>query len=297
LVGHIDVHERQSPQLHHLFWLFSINGVWVPLAALLGVWWALRRRHWLDIWSLTWVLPIVEISSLGNLDAISRRSALDPLQIMYPLGMAWHAAVIPFSLLALRGLGPIGEWVDAHVRWKVWLAGGLVVGLIGCLLGVVFSRPIVTWSKEVVPPITGAVASPADVEAYRWLRANSPRSAKVLNYPGRYEGQWVPVIAERESVYVRDQLFYVGADGLRQRQETMAAAFLDPASEVAYDLMHEHGIDYVVVPQWLNRPALFSTQLRWREPERLPQRSPFSDANYLGLVADFDGAQVWQLKD
>jgi hypothetical protein len=61
--------------------------------------------------------------------------------------------------------------------------------------------------------------------------------------------------------------------------------------------MHEHGIDYVVVPQWLNRPEVRPTQFRWREPERLLQLSRFSDAEYLVLVADFDGAQIWQLKD
>ena len=297
LVGKIDVHERQFPQLQHLFWLFSINGGWVPLAALFGVWWAARRRHWLDIWSLTWVLPIVEISSLGNLDALSRRSALDPLQIMYPLGVAWHSTVIPFSLLAVRGLRPIGEWVAYRIRWKVWVSRGLALALLGCLLTVALSGWIVTWSKTVVPPITGAVASYADVEAYSWLRANSPPSAKVLNYPGRYEGQWVPVIAERESVYIRDQLFYIDANALREWQKEMGGAFLDPASEGAYELMYEHGIDYVVVPQWLNRPDLLSTQLRWREPDQLPQQSEFGYAEYLRLVADFDGAQVWQVKD
>ncbi len=297
LVGEIDVHERQSPQMQHLFWLFSINGGWVPLAALLGVWWAARRRHWLDIWSLTWVLPIVEISSLGNLDTLSRRNALDPLQIAYPLGMAWHATVIPLSLLAARGLRPIGEWVAYRMRWKAWLSGGLVFGIIGCLLGVAFSRPLVAWSKTLIPPITGAVASTADLKAYNWLRVNSPQSAKVLNYPGRYEGQWVPVIAERESVYIRDQLFYVRAGSLRQWQQNMTVAFLDPASGGAHELMRENGIDYVVVPQWLNQPSLPSTQLRWREPERLPQLSRFQDAKYLRLVADFDGAQVWQFKD
>ena len=105
------------------------------------------------------------------------------------------------------------------------------------------------------------------------------------------------MIAERESVYVRDQLFYVGAGDLRQKQRTLAAAFLNPASEEAHELMYEHGIDYVVVPQWLNRPAVLPTQLRWHEPERLPQHSSFSDAKYLRLVAEFDGAQVWKLKD
>jgi hypothetical protein len=162
---------------------------------------------------------------------------------------------------------------------------------------VAFSRPIVAWSKTSVPPITGAVASTADLEAYKWLRENSPQRAKVLNYPGRYEGQWVPVIAERESVYVRDQLFYVRADSLRKLQHEMTVAYLDPASDASHELMRKNGIDYVVVPHWLNQPSLSNMQLRWRGPERLPQRSRFSDAKYLSLVADFDGAQVWKFND
>ena len=297
MISQIDVHERQSPQLQHLVWLFYINGGWVPIVALLGVWWACRRRHWLDIWSLTWVVPIVEISSLGNLDTISRRTVLDPMQIVYPFGIAWHATIIPFSLLAVRGIRPVVDWVESYARWKMWISGVLVLGLVACLLSIAFRGPISAWSKAVVPPITGAIASSADVEAYLWLRTNSPSSAKVLNYPGRYEGQWVSVIAERTSVYIRDQLFYLGADGLRQGQQIMAVAFLDPASNRAYELMIDHGIDYVVVPQWFNHPDSLSAQLRWRDPQRLPQLSKFSDAKYLDLVAVFDGAQVWKLKE
>ena len=297
MISQIDVHERQSPQLHHLVWLFYINGGWVPIVALLGVWWACRWRHWLDIWSLTWVVPIVEISSLGNLDTISRRTVLDPMQIVYPFGIAWHATIIPLSLLAVRGMRPVLDWVESHWRWKMRISGVLVLGLVACMLGIAFRVPVVAWSKAVVPPITGAIASSADVEAYLWLRTNSPSSAKVLNYPGRYEGQWVSVIAERTSVYIRDQLFYLGADGLRQGQQTMTLAFLDPASDRAYELMIDHGIDYVVVPQWFNHPDSLSAQLRWRDPQRLPQLSSFSDAKYLDLVAAFDGAQVWKLKE
>ena len=77
----------------------------------------------------------------------------------------------------------------------------------------------------------------------------------------------------------------------------MAVAFLDPASNRAYELMIDHGIDYVVVPQWFNHPDSLSAQLRWRDPQRLPQLSKFSDAKYLDLVAVFDGAQVWKLKE
>ena len=76
----------------------------------------------------------------------------------------------------------------------------------------------------------------------------------------------------------------------------MAVAFLDPSSDEAYDLIVKHEIDYVVVPQWFNVSGILQTELRWREPDKLPQVSLFHDAGYLDMVANFDGAQVWQVK-
>jgi hypothetical protein len=296
MLGQISVHERQSPQLHHLLWVFIVNGGLVPFFALLGVWWASRRRHWLDIWSISWLVPIVEISSLGNLDALSRRTLIDPLQIFYPLGMAWHATIIPIALLAARGLEPIGDWIASKRFWKEWLVTILSIMLFLGGIALMMNKSVVSWTRTYVPQITGALATPADVHAYQWLRDNSPSDSKVLNYPGRYEGQWAPVISERTAVYIRDQLFYIGADNLRNLQHTMTVAFLDPSSDEAYDLIVKHEIDYVVVPQWFNVSGILQTELRWREPDKLPQASLFKDADYLDMVANFDGAQVWQVK-
>ena len=76
----------------------------------------------------------------------------------------------------------------------------------------------------------------------------------------------------------------------------MAVAFLDPVSDEAYDLISRHEIDYIVVPQWLNVSNIDQTQLRWKEPDKLPQVTSFEDASYLDLAANFDGAQVWRVK-
>jgi hypothetical protein len=51
-----------------------------------------------------------------------------------------------------------------------------------------------------------------------------------------------------------------------------------------------------VVPQWLNVSDIDQTQLRWKEPDKLPQVTSFEDASYLDLAANFDGAQVWRVK-
>ena len=297
LVHQIDVHERQFPQLHHLAWLLQINGVWVPILATLGLFVAARRRHWLDVWSVTWLLSIIEVSSLGNLDNLSRQTALDPMQVFYPFGVAWHATVIPLSLLAARALYPLGCWFARIARWERVVMHIVTLLLVVVGMGVAFRKPIATWSKSFVKPITGAVASEADTLVYNWIRANTPRDARLLNYPGSYEGQWAPVIAERQSVFFRDQLFYIGAEEMRHNKAAMVEAYLDPNSQQAYDLMRRNSIDYVVVPQALSRPELLVEQLRWRSPDYLVQRSWFADAPYQQLVADFDGAQIWQLKD
>ena len=296
MLGQISVHERQSPQLHHLLWVLTVNGGVIPLFALIGIWWSVRSRHWLDIWSISWLVPIVEISSLGNLDALSRRTLIDPMQIFYPFGMAWHATIIPLALLASRGLEPIGDWIAAKRFWKEWLTGSLSIILLLTGLGLVMHKSVISWTRAYVPQITGAVATSADVRAYQWLGDNSPSDSKVLNYPGRYEGQWATVISERTSVYIRDQLFYIGAEDLRNLQKNMTVAFLDPASDEAYDLMYRYKIDYIVVPQWLNVSDIDQTQLRWKEPDKLPQVTSFEDASYLDLAANFDGAQVWRVK-
>ncbi|SVE41891.1 uncharacterized protein METZ01_LOCUS494745, partial [marine metagenome] len=167
MLGQISVHERQSPQLHHLLWVLTVNGGLIPLFALIGIRWSARSRHWLDIWSISWLVPIIEISSLGNLDALSRRTLIDPLQIFYPLGMAWHATIIPIALLASRGLEPIGDWIASKRFWKRWLVTALSTILFLGGVAVIMNKSVVSWTRAYVPQITGALATQADVSAYQ----------------------------------------------------------------------------------------------------------------------------------
>ena len=297
LVPLIEVHERQAPHMQHLLWLAGLNGVWLPLVALAGVWWALRQRHWLDVWCVVWLLPIVELSALGNLDQWSRRFAVDPLQVLYPLGIAWHATIIPLPLLAARALQPLGNWIARAGNWQRYLSLSLGAVLALVALGIAMQQRLVQWSQGRVMAITGALATPADLAAYDWLRTNTAPTALLLNYPGRFEGQWAPVIAERPAVFIRDQLFYIGAKALRSVQPALEAAYLNPEQAASCAQLREQAIDYLVVPQALAHPERWRQQLRWRAPAVAAQRPHFEDSACLTLRADFDGAQVWQVVD
>ena len=157
----------------------------------------------------------------------------------------------------------------------------------------VLNRPILAATKGVLT-ITGAYASPADIQAMLWLKANAPPDALVLNYPA-YEGDWAAVIAERNAVYFRPQLFYIG-DGPAQRLwAALQPAYLDPAAPASAELVRGYGVDYVLVPQLVTRPGLFPQMLRWRYPDLPPQSSSFDQAAYLELAADFDGARVYKV--
>jgi hypothetical protein len=296
LIAQIDVHERQSPLAVWLDWLYVANGVWVVWAAVLGLWWSLRRRHWLDLFCLTWMVAILEFAVWGNLDALSRQTRLDPFQVLYPFGMAWHAPIIPLPLLATSVLVPLGRWVAARWQgWQPWLTRALSIGL-AVEMAALGSLPF--WAVHIRPAqlnITGMVATTADLQAYAWIKANTPPTARLLNAPGAFEGQWAPVLAERDAVYLRDQLFYIHAHALRQEWQQFVAVFADPANPQSRTLLQTSGIDYIVVPQLYNRPEQLPTLLRWRKPTFATKLSDFKNAPWLTLSADFDGAQVWRV--
>ncbi len=136
-----------------------------------------------------------------------------------------------------------------------------------------------------------------------WLRHNTPHDALILNQPGPHEADWAPVIAERRTVYFRPQPFFrdngsgqVGTvDVFSPQQERLLAFWRDPADSANAALLRDESIDYVLVPQVIGRPASFETMFRWRAPftEARPMRSCVCDAEYLTLVFDANGAQVF----
>ena len=60
-------------------------------------------------------------------------------------------------------------------------------------------------------------------------KANSAPDARVLNYPGPHEADWVPVIAERDSIYFRPQPFFRGTEDVEAEQERLLAFWEDPS--------------------------------------------------------------------
>ena len=119
----------------------------------------------------------------------------------------------------------------------------------------------------------------------------------MLNYPAPHEGDWVPVISERDSVYFRPQPFFRGTEAVEAEQAALLAFWRNPADPANADLLRQHNIRYVIVPQLIANPASIETMVRWRVPlETVEAQSQVSAAPYLEQVFEQNGASVWAVK-
>lgn len=315
------------------FWRVMIvyHGALIVPVALLGAVVGLRRRSQIALLAVGWLLLILDFSTTGVVERLLPW-LLDPLlRYDYPFSIAWHGPIIPYTLLG--GLGLLWLWehvLEARLgarlaRWTYAAAG--IVGVIA-LLALLLNQPLLAFSKGRVS-FFGAFASHADVDAMHWLRANTPAEARVLNFPGPQEGDWVPVIAERDSVYYRWQPFFrvdesaqaenqrlwaawearidpahvealqaAGQGYITTEQAVLYAFWRDPADPAHAEALRAFGVDYVIVPQVVGSPASFETMFRWREPFawKIEMASPVSAADYLELVYEAEGAQVYRVK-
>jgi hypothetical protein len=164
------------------------------------------------------------------------------------------------------------------------------------LAGMVFNREILAFSKGRVG-FFGAFSSHDDVRAMEWLRNNTPPDTRILNYPAPHEADWVPVIAERDSVYYRPQPFFRGDEASRAEQEALMAFWNDPADPDNAGRLREASIDYVIVPQIVTDPDSMAGMFRWRAPFTVEMRSTVDEAVYLTQVFDANGARVYELSD
>jgi hypothetical protein len=269
------------------------------LVALVGLIIGLRGRQHIAWLSLGWVLLALDFASFGILERTVPLLVAPILRYDYPFSIAWHAPIVPYVLLGGLVLEAVyrrwGARLTVRVAWGV-----LAVVAVAVILGGVFNRQILAASKGRVT-FFGAFASHADVAAMTWLRENTPPDALVLNFPGPQEGDWVPVIAERLSVYYRPQPFFLReGDPLADTPEQVAlrAFWDDPAAPSSRDLLDEYGIHYVIVPQVIGNPDSFTTQYRWRRPftDLIEMQSSVSEADGLTLVFDADGAQVYAVE-
>lgn len=288
------------------------HGVWiVPMAvvgAIVGIWRRGMMHHapttphdltnQTAILAMGWLILVLDFSTLGILERLVPWLVVPLTRYDYPFSIAWHGPIIPYTILGGIGLHWLwGRWLERRVgaavhRYAYAILGVLIVVALGVL---VLNRELLAFSKGRVG-FFGAFASHADVQAMEWLRENTPPDARILNFPGPQEGDWVPVIAERDSVYYRIQPFFRGAESSLSEQERLRAFWEDPADLANAELLETAGIDYVIVPQLVTDPASIETMFRWRAPftEALAMRSRMEDAPYLRLVFDSDGARVYE---
>jgi hypothetical protein len=296
LVPGVHVKEHLFASWAYLSVLFDFHGLPIVVPALAGLVLAVRRRSPADVWMLTWLVPIVEFGLDGSLDRWALGTGFDPFQIMYPYGILWHALILPLAyfaaLAAATGVRLMerGSAGDLLVRLRAPACGLAIVGGLGAA---VFNQPLVEATKGRFT-FTGAYSTPPDLQAMYWLKANTSPDALVLNYPD-YESHWAPIVAERNAVYFRPQLFFIGDDPAQRQWADLLPAYLDPAAPGSADLMRDYGVDYVLVPQIVTRPELFPEMLRWRQPDLPLLQSSFDEVEYLELVVDFAGARVYRV--
>lgn len=271
--------------------------------ALVGVALLVRRRDPLLGLSVGWLLLILDFSTFGIIEHTLPLLAAPIVRYDYPFSLAWHGPIIPYALMGGVALGALGDWA-ARRGWPLRRAswGVLVAFVVTLTAGGVLHEQVLAISKGRVT-FFGAFASAADVEAMGWLRENTPPDAYVLNFPGPQEGDWVPVIAERRSVYYRPQPFFTReGDPLADTPEQVAmrAFWLDPADPSHAAMLRDAGVTHVIVPQVVGNPSSFATHVRWRRPftDIITDEaaSHVSDAAYLTPVFDADGATVYAVR-
>ncbi len=278
------------------------HGGLIVLFSAFGVWVAFRRGWRVGVLGIGWLVLTLDFASFGILETLLPWLVAPITRYDYPFSIAWHAPIIPYALLG--GMGLWALWEASLARWlrPTWatrLAWSiLTVGAVSVLLVGIFNRELLALSKGRIT-FFGAFASHADVQAMVWLREHTPPNALILNFPGPQEGDWVPVIAERESIYYRPQPFFDrgDTDPLADTPEQVAlrAFWHDPANTSNAQLLQRYGIDYVIVPQVVGNPATFADMVRWRAPftKLIEAQSAITDAACLEEVFNRDGATVY----
>jgi hypothetical protein len=279
------------------------GGMILPIAIVglvIGLW----RRSQATLLAIGWMVLILEFAWLGLLERMVPLLVAPILRYDYPFSIAWHGPILPYILLAgllfatlwERFITPRLSSQNAHRIAYTLLA--LIAA--GAVTAGVFNREMLAASKGRVT-FFGAFASHADVAAMSWLRENTSADAYILNWPGPQEGDWVPVIAERRSVYYRPQPFFTReGDPLVDTQEQLAMRTFweDPANPDNEALLREAGVDYVIVPQVVGNPDSFADHYRWRRPftDLIDMASDPAGLPYLMEVFDADGARVYRVE-
>jgi len=278
-----------------------MHGGVIVVLAVIGALSSARRRSPATLLALVWLIAIVEFSTLGLLERAFPALLAPLLKYDYPFSLAWHGPIIPYTILGGSGLLWLADRRGA--ARADWLARRLAypavaLGAVALLVIVVAFDPLLAASKEAGVRFYGAFSSSADVAAMQWLRDHTPPDARVLNHPGPHEGDWAPVIAERDTVFFRPQPFFRGTARADAEQDALRAFWRDPADAAQQAALLAAGVRYVLVPQVFANPDALADMVRWRPP--LDEAASYAaekvaDAPYLRLVFDRDGARVYEV--
>ncbi len=277
------------------------HGILIVPIALIGLVTGLRRRDQAVLLSIGWLVLALDFAAVGVTETLLGGVLPALFRYDYPFSIAWHAPIIPYSILG--GMGLLWLWdrfAEARFGAALHRAAPLItsIAIVGLVVIGLLHQPILAFSKGRVG-FFGAFSSAADVEAMRWLKDNTPREAVILNHPGPHEADWVPVIAERRTVYFRPQPFFRGTEAIEALQESLLPFWRDPSDPANADRLRAAGIEYVIVPQVIAAPETLADMFRWRPPiaDIIVPAVPVSSAPYLTLVFDRDGAQVYRIDD
>ncbi len=284
-------------ELRHIVVMVVYHGGVIVLLAFIGILLGLRRRTSIDLLMIVWLLLILDFSSLGILPRLAGFLLAPLLKYDYPFSIAWHGPIIPYTYLGGMALLWLAERFKLEKR-VVQISVPMMITISAILIIVgIFSGSLVEWSKSTPLQIFGAFSSHADVRAMEWLRANTPKEALILNHPGPQEGDWVPVIVERDAVYFRPQPFFRGTETSDARQADLLQFWKNPENPQNVELLRKYGIEYVIVPQIVAAPDRSSKMYRWRPP--FPEailNVNLKNVPYLTSVFESDGAEVYKLK-
>ncbi|MDZ4769526.1 MAG: DUF6541 family protein [Chloroflexota bacterium] len=279
--------------------LLTYHGVVIVPIAVAGAIIGLVKRDQAAILAVGWLLLVLDFAAIGITESLLGGLVPALFRYDYPFSIAWHGPILPYTILG--GIGLLWFWdrfAEARIGALLHRAAPLVLGgaLALVLLVGVFHRDILAFSKGRVG-FYGAFSSAADVAAMDWLRANTPTDSLILNHPGPHEADWVPVIAERETIYFRPQPFYRGTEAVEALQTSLLPFWRDPSDPAHADFLRAAGVDYVIVPQIITSPERLETMFRWRPPLDgiIMPAVPVAEASYLTLVFERDGAQVYQV--
>jgi hypothetical protein len=260
-----------------------------------------RRRQPVLLWMMVWVVGLVEFSTLGVLENSFPDLSRTLFKYNYALGLAWNGPLIPYTLLGGTGLVWLADRIGQDRIER--LVGRLAVSLFSLLtivlmVGIV-SLYVMRDATKTTRDLIGSISSSADVEAMNWLRDHAPDNARILNHPGPVEGDWAPVVSERDTIYFRPQYFFQNTYRMDAERNAFRAFWSDPVNPEYENLFCEMDVSYVLVPQVFGDPSSFEHMIRWADP--LPVAAaypsvPFEDIPYLHLVYERDGAQVYEVR-